>query len=110
MIIINSSFTIQKKEDAMSIFVASTENSTTEEWGHTLEFGPNEVIVSITNNFNCKKYQINDEITLIKHILYPDGTKGKIKNISRPSQGGIVTIQFDNGRSALASLDQIVKN
>lgn len=94
----------------MSIFVASTENSRTEEWGYTLEFGPNEVIVSITNNFDFKKYQINDEITLINHTLYPDGTGGKIKNISRPSQGGIITIEFANGRSALASLDQIVKN
>lgn len=94
----------------MSIFVASTENSRTEEWGYTLEFEPNEVIASITNNFDFKKYQINDEITLINHTLYPDGTGGKIKNISRPSQGGIITIEFANGRSALASLDQIVKN
>lgn len=112
--IIISSFTIQKKEDAMSTLSVSTENSVVSEWDYTFEVNPAGDAISVSKNPNPQKYLLDDQVALINHPLFANGTRGAIKTITRLSCNGskddILMIESKNGVSIRASLNQVTKN
>ena len=98
----------------MSILIDSRQNSVISEWGYTLEVDSDGVIVSITRDLTHRKHLIDELVALINHPLYPNGTRGSIKTILKPSMNDgkeeILLIKFQTGVCVRAGFDQITNN